>query len=109
MNKFVNKKVIINGQKYDSKSEASRHMELKQMLKDKKITNLLSQVTFELIPKQKGERAVKYIADFVYTENDKTIVEDVKSDFTRKDKAYIIKRKLFKLNYPLCIFREVIL
>ena len=56
------------------------------------------------MPKQKGERAVKYIADFVYIENGKTIVEDAKGFKTEK---YIIKRKLFKYKYPECEFREV--
>ena len=37
------------------------------------------------------ELAVKYVADFVYKENGKTIVEDTKG-FKTKD--YIIKRKL---------------
>ena len=48
---------------------------------------------YELIPKQKGERACHYIADFVYTdtESGETIVEDTKG--YRTD-AYKIKRKL---------------
>jgi hypothetical protein len=37
------------------------------------------------------ERACAYVADFVYTENGKKIVEDTKG-FKTKD--YIIKRKL---------------
>ena len=37
------------------------------------------------------EREVSYVADFVYTENGKRIVEDTKG-FKTKD--YIIKRKL---------------
>jgi hypothetical protein len=59
------------------------------------------------LPKLKDERAVKYFADFIYKENEKIIVEDVKSEATKKDKAYIIKRKLFKYNHPNIIFREV--
>lgn len=37
-----------------------------------------------------------YVADFVYTDlkTGKKVVEDVKSEATRKDKAYVIKRKL---------------
>ena len=46
-----------------------------------------------LIPKGKdGERAVKYIADFVYKENGQVIVEDVKGK--KKTQVYILKRKL---------------
>jgi hypothetical protein len=64
-------------------------------------------VEFELIPAQREpdtvgvrggvkrgkviEQAVKYVADFVYEENGKLIVEDTKG-FRTKD--YIIKRKL---------------
>ena len=72
------------------------------------ISNLREQVSFELIPAQYGEcgtdlkgkpvrvcieKACKYIADFVYTDNEtgQTIVEDTKGVRT---KEYIIKRKL---------------
>lgn len=103
-NKYKNKITIIDNIKFQSKKEATRYSELKLLLKSKQIQNLLMQVKFELIPKQKDERAVKYIADFVYTENGQTIVEDVKG---MKTKEYIIKRKLFKQNYPDTIFREV--
>ena len=50
-----------------------------------------------------------YVADFIYQEvaSGKLICEDVKSDATRKDKAYIIKRKLFKYLYKNYEFREV--
>lgn len=57
------------------------------------ISNLREQVPYELIPAQEGERACKYIADFVYTDNatGATIVEDTKGFRT---KEYVIKRKL---------------
>lgn len=60
------------------------------------ITGLERQKRYELIPSQRlngktVERPVTYIADFVYTENGRTVVEDVKG---MKTKEYIIKRKL---------------
>jgi len=60
------------------------------------IQNLKRQVKFELIPSQRVdgkviERPCTYIADFVYTENGKMVVEDTKG-FRTTD--YIIKRKL---------------
>jgi len=62
------------------------------------ISNLEEQVTFELIPKQVDaegkciERACKYIADFVYTdESGQRVVEDSKG---YRLPEYIIKRKL---------------
>jgi len=104
MFKYNNSKVIVDGIKFDSKKEAQRYSELKLLEKAKQIYDLKLQVPFELIPKQKDERAVKYIADFVYYENGTKIVEDTKG-FKTKD--YIIKRKLFKHKYTDCEFREV--
>ena len=73
-------------------------MELMLLEKAGEIDGLRRQVKYELIPKQDGERACHYVADFVYTDlkSGKVVVEDVKSEATRKDKAYIIKRKLMK-------------
>lgn len=89
--KYKNKKTG----KYDSQKEARRAAELRVMQGDGDITDLEEQVTFVLVPSQPGERAVKYIADFVYTRrNGERIVEDVKSAYTRKLPVYIIKRKL---------------
>lgn len=93
---------------YDSRKERSRAAQLKLWLKAGAISDLREQVPFELIPAQyascgtdlKGrpvrvcvERSVRYIADFVYTDNEtgQTIVEDTKGVRT---KEYIIKRKL---------------
>lgn len=91
--KYNNKKVELDGIKFDSKAEAQRYCELKLLQKAGKITDLQAHVKFELIPKNKFECAVKYIADFTYTENGILVVEDVKSKPT-KTKDYIIKRKL---------------
>jgi hypothetical protein len=71
-------------------------MELCLLQRAGEISDLKRQVPFELIPKQEGERAVKYIADFVYTERGKQVVEDVKSSATRKKAEYVIKRKLMR-------------
>lgn len=94
--KYNNKTVIYNGEKYDSKNELNRCMELRLLEKAGKIKNLQRQVKYELMPSQKMngktiERPVVYIADFVYEENGQSIVEDVKG---MKTKDYIIKRKL---------------
>jgi hypothetical protein len=85
-----------DGIKHDSKKEARRWMELCLLQRAGEISDLKRQVPFELIPKQEGERAVKYIADFVYTENGKQVVEDVKSPATKKNPEYVIKRKLMR-------------
>lgn len=91
MNKYKAKKTVVDGITFDSKKESERYCELKLMEKAGLISDLELQPKFLLIPKQKGERAVYYIGDFLYQENGKTVVEDVKG-FRTKD--YIIKRKL---------------
>ena len=103
MNKYRNKKTVKDGMVFDSKKEASRFRELQLLEKAGKIQNLQTQVKFELIPKQEGERATNYIADFMYQENGKTVVEDVKSEITRKNPEYIIKRKLMLYRYEIRI------
>lgn len=102
--KYSARKTVVDGINFDSAKEARRYSELRLLERAGEIFELQMQVKFTLIPKQEGERPVFYIADFVYTEKDGTrIVEDVKGFRT---KEYIIKRKLFKLNYPGYMFRE---
>lgn len=91
----------MNGVTFDSRKEARRYGELLLMQRADSISDLRRQVTFELVPKQRDPRggymrSVKYIADFVYYDRrlGKTVVEDVKSDATRKLQAYVIKKKL---------------
>ena len=100
-NKYGNHRVEVDGIKFDSKKEAERWLVLKDKERLGRICNLRRQVTYLLIPRQtrsdgKVERKCTYIADFVYTDvwKDKEIVEDVKSEITRKQPEYIIKRKL---------------
>jgi hypothetical protein len=108
--KYGNRKTEVDGIVFDSRKEASWYLDLKFIEQTGLIQNLRRQVKFELIPAQKGEirneRPVYYIADFVYEENGKTIVEDVKSEITRKNKEYIIKRKLMKYIHGIEV-REV--
>ena len=94
MSKYKNVKTTLDGITFDSKKESARYAELKLLARSGLIQNLRLQVPFALIPKQQGERAVKYIADFVYTENGETVVEDTKSEITRANPTYILKRKL---------------
>jgi hypothetical protein len=42
------------------------------------------------------QRICAYVADFVYQRDGKQVVEDVKSDFTRKNPVYRLKKKLLK-------------
>lgn len=116
--KYGNKKVIYDGETFDSKKELQRYMELTLLQKAGKIQKLERQVKFVLIPAhrepdttgprggvKKGkviESECSYIADFVYIDNDtqRVVVEDTKG-FRTKD--YIIKRKLMRYMLGLTI------
>ena len=94
--KYGNRKVNLNGEKFDSAKEARRYGELVLLERAGQISHLERQVKYELIPSQRVdgkvvERACTYVADFVYMENGKKVVEDTKG-FRTKD--YIVKRKL---------------
>ena len=107
MNKYHSHKITVNGETFDSKKEYRRFQELKLMERAGKITDLQRQVKFILIPVQREpdttgsrggvkrgkliERECSYLADFVYMEDGKKVVEDTKGV---KTKDYIIKRKL---------------
>ena len=92
MTKYNNTTVRVDGRLFDSKREAARWQELQLLERAGEITELERQVEYELIPKQKGERAAKYIADFRYKDHEgKTVVEDTKGV---KTPVYILKRKL---------------
>lgn len=121
-NKYHARKCVLNGIEFDSRKEAQRYSELLILERAKEITNLQRQVKFVLIPAQyevyerygkngkrlkDGKRLIEkecaYVADFVYEENGKTVVEDVKG---MKTKDYIIKRKLMLFKFDIRI-REV--
>ena len=102
-NKYHATRTVVDGITFDSKREAARYAELKLMQRAGLISDLRRQVKYELIPKQQGERAVSYIADFVYSENGQTVVEDVKGVRTP---VYKIKKKLMLWRHGVKI-REV--
>ena len=96
MSKYKSKKTVVDGIEFDSKKEAEVWLILKQKQNLGEIENLRRQEKYLLIPKQEGERATHYLADFAYYDRakDKEVVVDVKSEFTRKLPVYIVKRKL---------------
>ena len=110
MSKYNSKKTVVDGQTFDSRKEANRYQELLLLERAGAIKNLSRQIKFVLIPSQRDEatgkvleRECSYRADFKYTEDGETIVEDVKGFRT---KEYIIKRKLLLWRYGIKI-REV--
>lgn len=119
--KYHAKKVTFDGLMFDSKKEAVRWSELRQLERAGVISGLDRQVRFVLIPAQrepdtkgpKGglirgkliERECAYIADFVYEvcETGQKVVEDTKG---MRTPDYIIKRKLMLERYGIRV-REV--
>ena len=108
--KFGNRPVEIDGIRFDSGKEARRYNELKLLEYAGQIKNLELQPRFVLQEsfKRNGEthRKIEYVADFRYTENDKEIVEDVKSIITKKHPVYALKKKLLFKKYPDITFLE---
>lgn len=119
--KYHSKKTVIDGITFDSRKEAERYSELKLLERCGAISNLELQKVYELIPAQYElyerygkngdrlkdgkrclERSCIYKADFVYIENGKTVVEDVKG--YKGGQAYslfTIKRKLMLERYGI--------
>jgi hypothetical protein len=112
---------MIGAEVFDSKKEAKRYQELKQLERAGRICNLQRQVKYILIPAQRAEasaiytkgnrkgqpkegklieRECSYYADFVYYDRNKnqTVVEDVKG--YKGGAAYAI----FKLKKKLMLF-----
>lgn len=102
--KYHAKKTVVDGITFDSKREADRYLVLKGMEEDGTIKELRRQVRYELIPAfdvdGRHYRPVFYVADFVYVEDGKEIVEDVKG--MRTD-VYRLKSKLFARRYGISI------
>jgi hypothetical protein len=91
-NKYGAEKVTVNGRVFDSSREAKRATQLQWLEQLGEITELQYQVRYTLVPKQPGERAVVYTADFVYKNKaGELVVEDAKGVRT---KDYVIRRKL---------------
>ena len=121
--KYRNRKTVVDGITFDSAKEAKRYQELKMLQKAGVIHGLKMQVPYEIIPEQrepskevyskgakKGqpkpgkimERKVEYIADFVYTEDGQTVVEDVKGYRDGGSyKVFVLKRKLMLQVYGI--------
>lgn len=101
MNKYRNKKVIVDEKEFDSKREGNRYKELKLLERAGEIKNLELQPRFLLQDsfKKNGRtfRKIEYVADFKYIENGKTIVEDVKGIQTD---VFKLKHKIFEKVYP---------
>lgn len=110
--KYGNSKVEYQGMSFDSKREMQRYIVLKEAEERGLISDLRTQVVFELVPsiteeyvkhlktKDKietrvAQRAILYKADFVYKKDGKEVIEDVKVAKGLIPKEFTLKEKLF--------------
>ena len=110
--KFGNRKAVIDGIRFDSKKEANFYLYLREAEKKGDISDLRLQVPYELIPaiyedqvihlKTKDkvvqrcvQKAVHYVADFVYieTSSNQEVVVDTKGFRTPE---YKLKKKMMR-------------
>lgn len=105
MNKYHNKKTIIDGITFDSKKEARRYQDLKLLERSNTISGLKLKTKWLLIPPQvingKTERCITYSCDFEYERDGKHIVEDCKG---MKTDVYKIKKRLMKQIHNIEIY-----
>lgn len=100
-NKYRNTRVVVDGIEFDSIKEAKRYGTLKILQKAGEISDLKLQVRMDILVNSK--KIAAYIADFTYMEKSSYVVEDVKSEFTRKNPVYRLKKKLIEAIYNLKI------
>ncbi len=105
MNKYRNVKTEIDGIVFDSRKEANRYRELRLLEKAGEIQGLVVQPCFVITVN--GSKVCSYKADFRYEQINRgkdglrvhgltNVVEDVKSEATRRLPVYRLKKKLLK-------------
>ena len=88
-NKYGNRRVEIDGIKFDSQHEANVYQELMMRVRAGELKTVCRQVKFDL------PGGIVYIADFVTIRPDMTVegVYDAKSAATKQNRVYINKKK----------------
>lgn len=104
-----NQRVAEDGYSFDSKAEARRYLELKQLAQSGTISALAIHPTYELQAAftdatGRRHRAIRYEGDFGYTEAGERVIEDVKGHRTA---VFLIKEKLFRFRFPHINFRII--
>ncbi len=111
--KIPHQRIKVGDIEFDSMAEHDRYIELLVMQRAGKIRDLECHPKYEILPAQetpagkRNFRSVVYTPDFRYKKADGTeVVEEVKSEYTRLEKDYVIRRKL--ILYTLGIYVEEI-
>jgi hypothetical protein len=94
--KYGNVRTAVDGRTFDSQHEANRYIGLKMLAKAGEIKDLECQVRYSIYVNQ--EWICDYVADFVYVDcrTNKVVVEDAKSEATRKIPLYQQKKRLMR-------------
>lgn len=100
--KYKNKKIIIDGIKFDSQDEAAYYLDLKEMKERGEVVKFILQPKLTLIPSYKKYgrtiAAITYTPDFLVIYPDgKEVYVDVKGFATD---ASILRKKIFDYIYP---------
>lgn len=112
-NKFGARKFRNAWGEFDSKAEFTRYAELLDMQRRGEINGLQRQVRYEIIPairvtkeialktktklvERTDEKPAHYTCDFQYYQDGVLVIEDAKSEATRREKDYVLRRKLMK-------------
>ena len=98
MSKYRAIRTEVDGIMFASKKEAMRYKELKFLLQEERISDLVLQPKYPI--EVCGKKICTYIADFMYNEDGKQVVEDVKGV---KTSVYRIKKKLTEAIYNITI------
>lgn len=99
--KYGAKKTVVDGITFDSQAEATRYGVLKIVQASGLITDLRLQVPYQITVN--GKKVCRYVADFVYSENGKEVVEDVKG---MRTPVYNLKKKLMEAVFGVVIFES---
>lgn len=99
--KYHAEPVMVDGIRFDSKMEARRYVQLRDMQDAGIIQDLELQPEYEICPAyRKNGKAIRksvYRADFRYVQDGKIVVEDVKGMETRE---FRLKKKLVEYKFP---------
>ena len=111
-NKYGNRKCKLDGFTFDSVKEANHYADLKYRLLAGEIKDLQLQKPFVLQDafrdcNGKWQAEIKYVADFYYYDiaREQWVIEDVKSEATKKDRVYQLKKKM--MLYKGLVIEEV--
>jgi hypothetical protein len=105
--KYRNKRVVVDGVRFDSAGESRRWAELQLLERAGQIRNLERQKRIPLLS-HSGVKVAECRIDFAYFEGEKRIWEDFKSAVTRKLPTWRRNIRHIRADYPNVELREYV-